>query len=48
MPELRETNDMLTKRHVRQTPEEVVYPVLVLDATIRAIDSGKAEELQAL
>jgi hypothetical protein len=48
MPELRETNDMLTKRHVRQTPEEVVYPVLVLDATIRAIESGRTEELQAL
>ena len=48
MPELRETNDMLTKRHVRQTPEEVVYPVLVLDATTRAMDSGKAEELQSL
>ncbi len=48
MPELRETNDMLTKRHVRQTPEEVVYPVLVLDATVRAIDSGKAEDIAAL
>ena len=48
MPELRETNDMLTKRHVRQTPEEVVYPVLVLDATIRALDSGKTEELLTL
>ena len=48
MPELREANAMLTERRVRQTPEEVVYPVLVLDATIRAIDSGKAEELQTL
>ena len=30
------------------TPEEVVYPVLVLDATVRAIDSGKAETVPTL
>lgn len=48
MPELRETADMLLNRRVRQTPEEVVYPVLVLDATVRAMESGKTESVPTL
>ncbi|MGN1346670.1 MAG: Gfo/Idh/MocA family protein, partial [Eubacteriales bacterium] len=48
MPELRETADMLLRRRVRQTPEEVVYPVLVLDATVRALSSGCTEKVAAL
>lgn len=48
MPELRETNAMLTERRVRQTPEEVVYPVLVLDATVRAMESGRVEKVGTL
>ncbi len=48
MPELREMADMLIKRCVRQTPEQVVYPVFVLDATVRALASGRAEDVEAV
>ena len=41
MAELNELAEMLREGKVRQTPEEVVYPVFLIDATIRAMESGK-------
>lgn len=43
MPELNEMAEMLRNGTVRQTPEEVVYPVYVIDAVIRSMESGGAE-----
>lgn len=43
MPELNEMAEMLRHSKVRQTPEEVVYPVTVIDAIIRSMESGGAE-----
>ena len=43
MAELLERADMLRNDHVRQTPEEVVYPVYVIDALIRSMENGAAE-----
>ncbi|MBQ2726603.1 MAG: Gfo/Idh/MocA family oxidoreductase [Clostridia bacterium] len=48
MAELLEMADMLRNNHVRQTPEEVVYPVYVIDALIRSMESGGAETTPAL
>ena len=48
MAELLELADMLRNNHVRQTPEEVVYPVYVIDALIRSMESGGAETTPAL
>ena len=43
MPELCELADMLREGKVRQTPEELVYPVFIIDALIRSMESGGAE-----
>jgi len=43
MAELLEMADMLRNNHVRQTPEEVVYPVYVIDALIRSMENGGCE-----
>lgn len=48
MAELLEMADMLRNNHVRQTPEEVVYPVYVIDALIRSMENGGAETTPAL
>ena len=42
MPELMEVYGMLKDGKVRQTPEEVVYPVFVIDALIRSMEEGGA------
>ena len=44
MPELEELADMLREGKVRQTPEELVYPVLVIDALIRSMEADGAEK----
>ena len=43
MPELCELADMLREGKVRQTPEELVYPVFIIDALIRSMEAGGAE-----
>ncbi len=49
MPELEEVAAMLRDGRVRQTPEELVYPVLVIDALIRSMEAdGRETELAAL
>ena len=49
MPELEEVAAMLREGRVRQTPEELVYPVLVIDALIRSMEAdGRETELAAL
>jgi hypothetical protein len=35
---------MLREGTVRQTPEELVYPVLVIDALIRSMEADGAEK----
>ena len=42
MPELMEVYGMLKDGKVRQTPEEVVYPVFVIDALIRSMEQNGA------
>lgn len=44
LPELEELDAMLTRGVVRQTPEELVYPVFVIDALIRSMEDGGAEK----
>ncbi len=49
LPELEEVARMLREGTVRQTPEELVYPVLVIDALIRSMEAdGRETELAAL
>jgi predicted dehydrogenase len=43
MPELNELAGMLRENKVRQTPEEVVYPVFIIDALIRSMEKDGAE-----
>lgn len=42
MPELTDMANMMRLGTAPQTPEEVVYPVLVIDATIRSMNNGGA------
>ena len=42
-PELVEVAEMLRNGTVRQKPEEVVYPVYVIDAVIRSMEQGGAD-----
>ena len=43
LPELEEVAAMLADNTVRQTPEELVYPVFVIDALIRSMAADGAE-----
>jgi predicted dehydrogenase len=43
LPELCELADMLREGKVRQTPEELVYPVFIIDALIRSMEAGGVE-----
>ena len=44
LPELNELAGMLREGKVRQTPEELVYPVFVIDALIRSMEADGAEK----
>ncbi len=48
VPELWHMYKMITEKITPQAPEEMVYPVFVIEATIRALNSGKCERVQAV
>ena len=43
LPELEDVAGMLSGGTVRQTPEELVYPVFIIDALIRSMEADGAE-----